>query len=313
MKKRSNQSGAGGSPARIRGRDVSATFITILLLLFIRSFGITENIETLAARITALNSQIAEVTKQCDQEKKINRDLASRASQSDEAMKKAYASAENLNLLNARMNQLQEKQTDLCEQWRVLYGTTVDQLLIEATKEKNPKKKGDLGKKLQTLQKQNLELCPDQRKSIVTQEWRSIRIESYDGPQEIRQKIQLLKDISREINIHMAQLNQQMQNFQKEKKTKERAEEFIQESTLFTDNVAIRRTGRTVETTAPLSTESSSGSAEVLSRNELYGKEQQEQFELQYHQRKADLETQQKDLLKKISEMETKIREFKIP
>ena len=230
-------------------------------------------------------------------------------------MKKAYASAEKLNLLNATLNELQEQQAILCEQWRVLYGAMVDKLLSDATREKNPKKKGELGKRLQTLQKQNLELCPDQRKSIVSQEWRSIRIESYDGPQEIQQKIQLLKDISREINIHLAQLDQQMQNFQKEKKTKERAEEFIQESTLFTDNVAIRRTGRTVETTGPgpLSSESSTGSAEVLSRSELYGKEQQEQFELQYHQRKTDLQTQQKDLLQKITEMETRAREFKIP
>jgi ribosomal protein S10 len=306
------------------GRDESrpytacrgAIYGALLSLFFVLpSFAIGESIDSLASRIATLNSQIATASKQCDQEKKINRDLVSSASLSDEAMKRAYASAEKLNLLNATLNQLQEQKASLCEQWRVLYGAMVDKLLSDATREKNPKKKGELGKGLQTLQKQNLEFCPDQRKSIVSQEWRSIRIESYDGPQEIRQKIQLLKDISREINIHLAQLDQQMQNFQKEKQTKERAEEFIQESTLFTDNVAIRRTGRTIETTGagPLTSESSTGSAEVLSRNDSYGKEQQEQFELQYHQRKTDLQTQQKDLLQKILEMETKAREFKIP
>jgi len=297
------------------GRDSSRPCMLVVMLLWICSSAFAGSIDSVVSKLTALHVQMNATLKQCDQEKKINRDLVSRASQSDEAMKKAYASAERWNVLNAKLNQLQEEQSSLCEEWRAAYAQTVDALLIQAGREKDPKKKGEIGQKLQALQKQNLELCPDHRKSTISQEWRSVRVENYDGPQEVHQKIQLLQGISREINIHLTQLDQQLQNFQKEKQTRERAEEFVQESTLFTDSVAIRRTGRNVDTTAsgPVTGETSTGVTEVFSRSESYGKEQQEQFELQYHQKKADLLTQQKDLRQKLTELEKRAQQLEIP
>jgi hypothetical protein len=292
------------------------TLFTFALLITIGVQAYADAIDSLASRISKLNSQIAVATKQLEQEKKTNQDLVSRSSDSDEAMKKAYASAEKLNQLNANLNQLQEQQNRLCEEWRLAYAKTVDSLLLQASSEGNPKKRGQIGEKLRELQEQNQKICPDQRKSAVSQEWRSIRAESYDGPQEIQQKIQLLKDISREMNIQVAQLDQQMQNFQKEKKTKERAEEFIQESTLFTDNLAIGRTGRTIETstTDPLvGTPATGTTPEVLNHTELSGKEQIEQFELQYKQKKKDLQTQQQDIQQKITELEQRASQLQIP
>ncbi len=287
----------------------------LLLILSLPAFVFAESTETLAERILALDQQIANVTKDLQQEKKNNANLLSRAQQSEDALKAAYASAERLNRLNGEVNKLREQHANVCRDWRTSYAQTVDALLAKAQKEKSPKEKGLLGKKLQDLQKQNVRLCADTVRISVSQEWRSIRTEPYDGPQEIDQKIQLLQEISREINIHLARLDQQLQDFQKERKTKERAEEFIAESTLFTDNVAVRRADNGF---APVSlpgprTEESSSSVANIADSEVYGKEQQEQFELQYQQKKKELLTQQKDLTEKLQALKTRAQQLAIP
>jgi DNA repair exonuclease SbcCD ATPase subunit len=287
----------------------------ILLMFFVLPvFAIAESTETFTNRILALNQQIASTTKDLQQEKKNNANLVWRAQESKDALKAAYASAERLNALNGQLNKLREQHAILCKDWRVMYAQTVDDLLIKAQNEKDPKQKGVLGKTLQDLQKQNIRLCADNMRINVSQEWRSIRTEPYDGPQEINQKIQLLQEISREININLAQLERQLHDFQKERKTKERAEEFIQESTLFTDNVAVRRSDGGLSTlSTPGDRESSSVGENIFTSEELYGKEQQEQFELQYQQKKKELLTQQKDLKQKLQEMKSRAQQLEIP
>jgi hypothetical protein len=290
----------------------SARWIPILLLVFfLPIFAFAESTETLANRILVLNQQIADITKDLQQEKRSNANLVLRAQESKEVLKAAYASAERLNTLNGQLNKLREQHASLCKDWRDSYAQTVDNLLIKAQNEKNPKQKGVLGKKLKDLQKQNVRLCVDNMRINISQEWRSIRIEPYDGPQEIKQKFQLLQEISREINIHLARLEQQFQDFQKERKTKERAEEFIQESTLFTDNVAVRRESPSTFL-SPGPTESS-GAENIFTSEELYSKEQQEQFELQYQQKKKELLGQQKDLKQKLQELKTRFQQLEIP
>ena len=287
--------------------------ILVLLFLSLPIFAFAESTEMLANRIIALNQQIADITKDLNQEKRNNANLVLRAQESKDALKGAYASAERLNALNGQLNKLREQHAILCNDWRVSYARTVDDLLIQAQNEKNPKQKGVLGKKLQDLQKQNVRLCIDNMRINVSQEWRSIQIEPYDGPQEIKQKFQLLQEISRELNIHLARLEQQFQDFQKERKTKERAEEFIQESTLFTDNVAVRReSGGPTTFSAPGDTESTGGDS-IFTSEELYSKEQQEQFELQYQQKKKELLGQQKDLKEKLQELKTRFQQLEIP
>ncbi|MCI0411708.1 hypothetical protein L0222_02775 [bacterium] len=297
--------------AKTPRRQVCNLILAVLLLTPV--LVLAESTEMLAQRIFSLNQQITNVTKDLQQEKKNNATLLSRAQQSQDALRAAYASAERLNELNSQLNKLREQHASLCKDWRVSYAQTVDDLLAKAQNEKNPKQKGEFGKKLQDLQKQNVRLCADNMRVTVSQEWRSIRTEPYDGPQEIEQKIQLLQEISREINIHLARLDQQFQDFQKERKTKERAEEFIQESTLFTDNVAVRRADSTFAPVVAPGVEKSSTGADIFGTGELYGKEQQEQFELQYQQKKKELLTQQKDLTQKLQELKTRAQQLEIP
>jgi hypothetical protein len=285
----------------------------LLLILLLPVMAFAESTETLANKILALNQQIANISKDLQQEKRNNENLVSRSQESKDALKAAYASAERLNALNGQLNTLREQHASLCKDWRISYAQTVDDLLVKAQNEKNPKQKGVVGKKLQDLQTQNVRLCADNLRISVSQEWRSVRTEPYDGPQEINQKIQLLQEISREINIYLARLEQQFRDFEKERKTKERAEEFIQESTLFTDNVAVRRNSGVSTLSTPGDRESVSVGENIFTAEELYGKEQQEQFELHYQQKKKELLAQQKDLKQKLQELKTRAQQLEIP
>ena len=270
-------------------------------------------VETLSQKIMALDQQIAQVSKELQEEKKNNEALVSEVQKSEQAWKDAYASAEKLNALNVRLHELSEQHSKLCREWKIAYASSVDSLLTKAQNEKSPQKKGEVGKILQSLQKQNVKLCAENSKIGVSQEWRSISVEPYDGPQEVNQKMELLQEISREIQIHLARLDQQLQEFQKERKTKERAEEFIQESTLFSDHVSVRRGG--VETTnSATGGEIDKGltGTEIFTRGELYGKEQQEQFELQHQQKKKELLLQQKEVKQKLEELHTRAQQLEI-
>ena len=270
-------------------------------------------VETLSQKIMALDQQIAQVSKELQEEKKNNEALVSEVQKSEQAWKDAYASAEKLNALNVRLHELSEQHSKLCKEWKITYASSVDSLLTKAQNEKSPQKKGEVGKSLQSLQKQNVKLCAENSKIGVSQEWRSISVEPYDGPQEVNQKMELLQEISREIQIHLARLDQQLQEFQKERKTKERAEEFIQESTLFSDHVSVRRGG--VETTnSATGGEIDKGltGTEIFTRGELYGKEQQEQFELQHQQKKKELLLQQKEVKQKLEELHTRAQQLEI-
>ncbi len=284
-------------------------------LFMLSGFLFAESPETLSKQLQTLDLQISELTKVLQMEKNNNATLLTKSRQSGEALREAYVSAERLSAINSQLNQLLEEHSNLCKEWKVAYAQTVDALLLDAQNEKSPKRKGELGKRLQAFQKQNVQLCPGSAKIGVSQEWRSIRVEPYDGPQEVRQKLELLREISREIQIHLARLDQQLQDFQKERKTKARAEEFIQESTLFTDNVTVRRGGSSAEPTtsgANGEIDKNSSGTEIITRGELYGKEQQEQFELQYQQKKKELLSQQKDLSHRIRELQTRAQQLEI-
>ncbi len=289
-----------------------------LLLILLLPLALTaETPDSLQMRITALDQRIAGLTKQVEQEKKENELRLSGPGKSEKSMQDAYVAAERLNLLNSRLNELNEQRTALCNEWKILYADIVDKLLSAAQKEQDREKKGDLGKGLQDLQNTNRRLCSDDWKAAVTQEWKDLRVESYDGPPEIRQKIQLLQDITREININLSRLDKQLQDFQREQKTKERAQEFIQESTLFNDNLSVRRGEKSVDPlSGPIQAQpqiETTASTDIVNQSDSYGKEQQEQFELQYQQKRKSLLSQKGEVSQKIREFEEQYRRFGVP
>ena len=100
----------------------------------------------------------------------------------------AYGSAENLNQINLRINQLHQDKQKLCLNWHAAYRKTMDELLVLAGNEKDIKKKAQIGRKIQLFQARNTKLCADSQEATLSLDWRNIRIEAFDGPAEINQK-----------------------------------------------------------------------------------------------------------------------------
>lgn len=219
----------------------------------------------------------------------------------------------------------QDKQK-LCLSWYAAYRKTMDELLVLAGNEKDIKKKSQIARKIQSFQARNTKLCADSQEAKLSLDWRNIRIEAFDGPAEINQKVQLLKDISREVLIGLTKLETQRQDFQREQKTRELAEEMIQEADLFNEGVTIRRVpssatrgpseapgefspSSAVDTPTGGTTTSgdlAGGALDMRITDPI-------QFEQFYKKTAADLQDQQKRLQSMIQEFEQKVKEMKIP
>ncbi|HSE42025.1 MAG TPA: hypothetical protein VLH08_14770 [Acidobacteriota bacterium] len=235
------------------------SLITALFLACIVGSGFAQDLDWYYAQLSALETQLTGLQTQYNREKQTNDQRLMRIQQAkakndtqaaENELKDAYISAERLEQLNAKINAKQHELDKMCAEWSKVYGPTVDQLLADAEKNSNSKKRGEIGARLQKYQTLNSRLCV-KTPNPISGEWRSLRIEPYDGPQEINQKVQLLKEISREMSIGISRLEQQYQQASREKLMRERAQEFVDEGTLFEGGVAIRshaKGGSSVET-----------------------------------------------------------------
>jgi hypothetical protein len=314
--------------------------LSIVFLLFAASVfaGAVEDLDTLYQRMTMLQKQIVDLQNQYKTEKQNNdqrvvriQDAKSKGNNyaADLELQEGYESAERLNGLNALVNDKQQEIEKFCGEWRLLYGPGIDELLANAEKEKNGKKKAEIGSKLQKYQSLNSQLCV-QMASIGSTEWKSLQIESYDGPQEINLKVQLLKDISREISIQLTRLDEQYKQSARERRTRDRAQEFVEEGTLFEGgvNVRTRATGSGVTTTndggptingpfvdTPSTPEKESsgdaattGAPDPSSSTEWHRPSDSPKSEKDYRKQRVELVQQQEELRKKIQDFEVKQR-----
>jgi hypothetical protein len=318
-------------------RSLTIAFVLITTVVF----GATvEDLESLYLRMTMLQKKIAELQNQYDSEKQDNdrrlvriQDAKSKGNTelANSELQDGYVSAEQLGNLNVLINAKKQQIETYCNDWRLLYGPAVDSLLENAKKERNAKKKAEIGSKLQKYQSLNSELCV-QTAIIGSAEWKSLQVQPYDGPQEINQKVQLLKDISREISIQLTRLDEQHKQSARERQTRDRAQEFIEEGTLFEGgvNVRTRATGSGVTTSSdgghsvngpgivdapgsPGAPEKDSsgdaattGAPDSSSSTEWHRTSDFPKTEKDYKRQRAELVQQQEELRKKIQDFEAK-------
>lgn len=311
--------------------------IFFLLIASIVSAAAVEDLETLYQRMGLLQKQIVDLRNQYNTEKQDNdqrlvriQDAKSKGNNYDAnlELQEGYESAERLNSLNALVNDKQRQIEKFCGEWRLLYGPGVDELLANAVKEKNRKQKAEIGSKLQKYQSLNSQLCV-QSAIIGSTEWKSLQVERYDGPQEINQKVQLLKDISREISIQLTRLDEQHKQSARERQTRDRAQEFIEEGTLFEGgvNVRTRATGSGVTTSGdggptingpgivdtpgtpekdPSGDAATTGAPDSSSSTEWHRSTDFPKTEQDYKKQRSELVQQQHELRKKIQDFEAK-------
>ncbi len=276
-------------------------------VVFLPAVLLAETLETLDRNIRQTDRQIAVLEKEYGKEQQAN---AERIRKSQ--LKDAYASAERLEKINQRLNELHVKHDSLCNQWNRLYRTEADRLLDIAESEQQKDKKAEIGRQLIDLQERSSRFCPESAGIQPSSAWRSVKVESYDGPREMQEKTQLLRDLSREISISLTKLDTQYQDALRERRTRERAQEFIQEGTLFNDSAGIR--SPTLTTTAgspgpgaaievvdrPSSVDSNTAAGGNIL--ELQKEVSPQQLEIEYKKKRMELLLQQEELQKRIEE-----------
>src|SRR4249919_612348 len=133
--------------AVMRARPLSIAFLLIAASVFA---GGVEDLEALYQRIALLQKQIVDLQHQYNTEKQNNdqrlvriQDAKSKGNNyaADLELQEGYESAERLSGLNALVNDKHQQIEKFCGEWRSLYGPGVDELLANAEKEKNGKKK----------------------------------------------------------------------------------------------------------------------------------------------------------------------------
>jgi hypothetical protein len=316
----------------------TALIIFLMLIATIVFAAAPEDIETLYQRMALLEKQVLDLRNQYNLEKQNNDRRLVRIQEAkskgnteiaDRELKEGYASAERLNKLNVLLNEKQQQIENVCKNWRLSYGPAVDALLENAEKEKNAKKKAEIGSKLQNYQSLNSQLCV-QTANIGSTEWKNLHVEAYDGPQEINQKVQLLKDISREISIQLTRLDEQHKQLARERRTRDRAQEFIEEGTLFEGGVNVRTRatsgittsgdgGPTISGPGPVENpgvspppENNSGDAattgapDASSSTEWHRSSDFPKTESGYKKQRSELIQQQEEIHRKIQEFEEK-------
>jgi len=290
-----------------------------------------QTLDQLDSQISKTQSQINNLNKEYSRLTQINNDRLKKvadaknhndATAAENELKAAYASAEQLNQINVQLNQLKSQKAQLCNEWRAIYRKTMDDLLAQAEQQKDRKQKADIGRKLQHYQQENAVLCAE-NPDLFSTEWRSLQVESYDGPAEINQKIQMLQDISRELRITLTKLDTKYQDALRERKTKERAQEFVQEGTLFNDGSTVVTSSRTISEagfpntpttfeSVPQQSPNENGSQAVL-LNDWETMDNPEAIEQDYKKTHTELLSLQKDLQIKLEEFEKRAKNLQLP
>lgn len=313
--------------------------VLICFALFVCTGAIVsaEDLASLDKKITAAENQIRDLSKQYEKQQGDLDQTLTRIEQArkqgtqsavDSQTKIAYSATDTLNQLLNQLNNLKSTRETLCGSWRTSYRDAVDDLLKKADKEDDKKKKADIGKLLQKYQVRNTQICLEQQDNLATQQWRAIKIERYDGPQEVSQKLQLLQDISREISIGLSRLDQRYEESLREENMRERAQEFVQEGTLFNEGVAVHPTARTptstfgtlptpggnpANETVDHGTSTTSGIPQNPSSGDWLPSGNPQKREKEYNKTRQDLLQQQKELQEKILEFQQKEKSLSIP
>jgi hypothetical protein len=299
-------------------------FFAALLLTYFISPGFTQDFESHYKQLLSLEKQVSELQAEYNREKQSNNQRLVRIQQAkskgntqaaESELRDAYVSAERLGELNGKINEKRRALDALCTSWGKLYGPNVDALLAEAEKTTNSKRRAEIGTQLQKYQSINSRLCLKSFNTFST-EWKTLQIEPYDGPQEIKQKVQLLKDISREMSIGIARFEEQYQQASRERLTRERAQEFVDEGTLFDGGITVRSQPKGeggVDTAGyvPFSGEvdrnkgeTEAAPTDVMSVGSSWN--DIPATEADYKKQRSDLTKQQEELQQKIKEFEEK-------
>jgi len=111
-------------------------------------------------------------------------------------------------------------------------------ILLEKLNGGGTEEKGKILEKVKKYQAAKEQLIKQEKRELETLDITKIKIEDYDGPQEIREKADLINDFAGKLDDRIEMLNTAIKKLGEEFKTRERLGEFAEEISFFGERVS---------------------------------------------------------------------------
>lgn len=197
-----------------------------------RNTGLADS-NTLAEKVSDLKKQLA-------QEKSLIKEY-----QLKESLKESHRLSQKIEALNRQIRELEKEGETLNERLVALYENKLDALIRNLEKEKDSGRRDQILKEIVAWhQKKSRLLATQPSEPGRLAPLPNITVRAEDTPEEIREKINLVKDYQDKLTRQIQELDKGIRSYKAEKRTREKLAEFISESDLTVGDASVGGSAR---------------------------------------------------------------------
>jgi hypothetical protein len=153
-------------------------------------------------------------------------------------LRKAQTLSEKIQALEKDIYEIEEQLEGYRTRLKAEYESQINILLERLEQLDQADESRELLAKLKEYQSAKDQLVKSEKDEIEYLEITQIRIEKYDGPQEIREKADLIRDSASRIDMGIQRLTSRIEDLKDELKTRKKLGEFVEEISFFEERIS---------------------------------------------------------------------------
>jgi chromosome segregation ATPase len=187
------------------------------------------------------------------------------------SLRKAQALAEKIQALEKNINELENRLKDKRSELGEEYKNQIAILLGKLDAASEAEEKREILEKLEEYQAAKEQLAKPEKRELGYLDLSKIEIREDDGPQEIREKADLINDSASKLNRGIEMLDVQMKRLQEEVETRKKLGEFAEEISFFGERISREQIadGASGESNAVLAEDSDAETTEIAAVKQL--------------------------------------------
>jgi len=154
------------------------------------------------------------------------------------SLRKTQALSENIRVLEKRIHSIKNEIRDKKRELEREYERQIASLLEKLNETSQTAKKREILKKVREYQTAKKQLAEPEKEKLEHLDITKIEIQKYDGPQEIREKADLINDFAAKMKNRIDMLKIRAEKLGVEIKTRERLGEFAEEISFFGERIS---------------------------------------------------------------------------
>jgi len=233
---------------------IAGTLTLLLLCFFVEAWSAEDRISELRDQVSTLEKQKAaleaekqELTIEGEELSHKIEDLKIQAKgglgiigkyRLSRKLRKAQALSEEVQVLEKKIHKLKGELDDKKGNLEEEYEKQIAVLLEKLNQASETEEKREILKKLEEYQTAKEQLAKQDKEEIDYLNIAEIDIKEYDGPQEIREKADLINDFANKLNSEIKELDVRVGKLQEEFKTRTKLGEFAEEISFFGERIS---------------------------------------------------------------------------